>query len=99
MLACVSCILTDASSGEQDIAVLSCRKGRFHAEHEAREVSMELDDVMDPKVGAVVATAAVVASPPARRLLHQGIVLGVTGVLFVTDAIGALGRGVARGVR
>lgn len=58
---------------------------------------MELD--VDPKVGAVVATAAVVASPPVRRLLHQGIVLGVTGLLFVTDAIGSLGRGVVRGVR
>ena len=60
---------------------------------------MEFDDVMDPTVGAAVATVAVVASKPARRLLHQGIVLGVTGILFVTDAVTALGRGVVRGTR
>jgi hypothetical protein len=60
---------------------------------------MEIDDVMDPTVGAAVATVAVVASKPARRLLHQGIVLGVTGLLFVTDAVGALGRGVVRGIK
>jgi hypothetical protein len=60
---------------------------------------MELDDVMDPKVGAAVATVAVVASKPARRLLHHGMVFGVTGLLFVTDAVGALGRGIVRGAR
>jgi hypothetical protein len=60
---------------------------------------MELDEVMDPTVGAAIATVAVVASKPARRLLHHGVVLGVTGVLFVTDAVAALGRGVVRGVR
>jgi hypothetical protein len=60
---------------------------------------MEFDDVMDPRVGAAVATVAVVASKPARRILHQGVVYGVTGLLFVTDAVGALGRGVVRGVR
>jgi hypothetical protein len=60
---------------------------------------MEIDDVMDPRVGAAVATVAVVASKPARRLLHQGVVLGVTGLLFVTDTVGSFGRGIVRGVR
>lgn len=60
---------------------------------------MALDDYIDPEMTAAVAATAAVLSPPVRRLLHQGAVLGMTGVLMVGDGIFALGRGVGRGYR
>lgn len=58
---------------------------------------MMLDDYVDPEMAAAVAATAAVMSPPVRRLLHQGAVLGMTGVLMIGDGIFALGRGVGRG--
>ncbi len=58
-----------------------------------------LDDLMDPEVGVAVAATAAVLSSRVRHWLHQGAVYGVAGALLAGDALGALGKGVARGVK
>lgn len=60
---------------------------------------MDLESVVDPKVGAAATAVAVAASPPARSAVHRGMVLAVTGLLMVTASVAALGRGVGRGFR
>jgi hypothetical protein len=60
---------------------------------------MDLDDVVDPKVGVAAAAVAVAVSPPVRAAVHRGLVYAVTGALMVTSSVAALGRGVGRGFR
>jgi hypothetical protein len=58
---------------------------------------MALDDYLDSEVAVAVAATAVAFSPRARRVLRQGAVYGVAGVLKASDVATAAARGVARG--
>jgi hypothetical protein len=58
---------------------------------------MALDDYLDSEVAVAVAATAVAFSPRARRVLRQGAVYGVAGVLKATDVAAAAARGVAQG--
>jgi hypothetical protein len=58
---------------------------------------MALDDYLDSEVAVAVAATAVAFSPRARRVLRQGAVYGVAGVLKAADVAAAAARGVAQG--
>ena len=60
---------------------------------------MAFDDYMEPEVGIAVAVTAAVASPGARKLLRQGAVYGLAGILMAGDAVSSLARGIQRGVK
>ena len=60
---------------------------------------MAFDDYMEPEVGIAVAVTAAVASPGVRKLLRQGAVYGLAGILMTGDAVATLTRGVQRGVK
>jgi len=64
---------------------------------------MALDDYVEAEVGVAVAvTAAVtaaVASPPVRKVLRQGAVYGLAGLLMAGDKLSALARGVKEGAQ
>jgi len=60
---------------------------------------MEFDDFLQPEVAVTAAVAAVVFSPPARRLLRRGVVYGLAGGLMAGDAITSFARSIGRGVQ
>jgi hypothetical protein len=46
-----------------------------------------------------VAVTAAIASPRARRVMRQGAVYGVAGILKAGDTLGVFARGVGRGAQ
>lgn len=60
---------------------------------------MAVEDYLEPEVAVAVAVTAAVTSPKARRVMRQGAVYGLAGILKAGDALGTFGRGVARGVQ
>jgi hypothetical protein len=60
---------------------------------------MALDDYLEPEVAVAVAVTAAVASPKARRIMRQGAVYGLAGILKAGDGLAAFGRGVGRGMQ
>lgn len=60
---------------------------------------MALEDFIEPEVGIAVALTAAVASPGVRKVLRQGAVYGLAGILMAGDAVSALAQGVKRGVQ
>jgi len=60
---------------------------------------MALDEYLESEVVVAIAATAVTLSPRARRIVRQGMVYGVAGVLMAGDAIAAFARGTARGAR
>jgi hypothetical protein len=57
---------------------------------------MALEDFMEPEVGIAVAATAALTSPKVRRVLRQGLVYGLAGVLRAGDAVSAAARGAAQ---
>jgi hypothetical protein len=59
---------------------------------------MDLEDFWEPEVavtaGVVAAVAAAVASPRVRRVMRQGAVYGLAGLMIAGDRIAAAARGV-----
>jgi hypothetical protein len=59
---------------------------------------MDLDDFWEPEVavvaGVAAAVTAAVASPQVRRVMRQGAVYGLAGMMIVGDRIAAAARGV-----
>jgi hypothetical protein len=60
---------------------------------------MDLDDFLEPEVAIAAAVTAALATPPVRRLLRQGLVYGVAGVLRAGDRLSALAQSTAQTVR
>lgn len=60
---------------------------------------MALEDFIEPEVGWAVALTAAVASPGVRKVLRQGAVYGLAGILMAGDAVSSLAQGVKRGVQ
>jgi hypothetical protein len=60
---------------------------------------MAVEDYLEPEVAVAVAVTAAVASPKARRVMRQGAVYGLAGILKAGDALGTFSRGLARGVQ
>ncbi len=56
-----------------------------------------VEDYLEPEVAVAVAVTAALGSPRARRVLRQGAVYSVAGVLKAGDAVGMFARGVGRG--
>ncbi len=53
---------------------------------------MALDDYIEPEVAIAVAVTAAVASPPVRKLIRQGAVYGLAGLMLAGDRISSLSR-------
>jgi len=60
---------------------------------------MALDDYLEPEVAVAVAVTAAVASPPVRRVLRQGAVYGLAGLLVAGDKLAAMARSAAQGAQ
>ena len=60
---------------------------------------MAVEDYADPEVAVAVAVTAAIASPKARRVMRQGAVYGLAGILKAGDTLGVFARGVGRGVQ
>ena len=56
---------------------------------------MALDDYLEPEVAIAVAVTAAVASPPVRKVLRQGLVYGLAGLMTAGDKIAAAARDIA----
>ena len=54
-----------------------------------------LDDVLEPEVLIAVGVTAAVMSPPVRRVLRRGAVLGLAGLMIAGDKIASVARGAA----
>ncbi len=57
------------------------------------------EDYLEPEVGFVVAAMAAALSPRVRRVVRQGAIYGISGVLVASDSIAALARWVEQGIR
>jgi hypothetical protein len=60
---------------------------------------MDLDDFWEPEVAIAVAVTAALAAPPVRRLLRQGAVYGLAGLMIAGDKISAVTRSAAAGAQ
>ena len=60
---------------------------------------MSLDDLLEPEVLIAVGVTAAMMSPPVRRVLHQGLVYGLVGILTVSDKVTDAARGVSQRAR
>ncbi len=60
---------------------------------------MSLDDLLEPEVLIVAGVTAAVVSPPVRKVLHKGAVLGLAGLLIAGDKIAAAARGIGQGAQ
>jgi hypothetical protein len=60
---------------------------------------MDPEDFISPEVGITAAVVATIASPPVRKVVRRGAVLGVAGVLMAGDAITSFARGVGQGTQ
>jgi hypothetical protein len=57
---------------------------------------MELDDFLEPEVLIAVAVTAAVATPGVRRVLRQGAVYGLAGLMMAGDRIAGAARSAAQ---
>jgi hypothetical protein len=60
---------------------------------------MSLDDLLEPPVLIAVGVTAAIMSPPVRRVLHQGLVYGLAGILTVSDKVTDAARGMSQRAR
>jgi hypothetical protein len=60
---------------------------------------MDPEDFLAPEVGITAVVVAAIFSPRARKLIRQGAVYGMAGVLVAGDAIASLGRSFGQGVQ
>jgi hypothetical protein len=69
-------------------------------EHEMKgNVTMALEDYLEPEVGVAAAVAAIVFSPTGRKWLRKGAVCGLAGVFAAGDAISSAAQNVGRGIQ
>jgi hypothetical protein len=55
---------------------------------------MDLDDFWEPEVAVTAGVVAAVASPRVRRVMRQGAVYGLAGLMMAGDKIAEAARGV-----
>jgi len=60
---------------------------------------MALEDFIEPEVGVAVVVTAAVASPRIRKVIRQGLVYGIAGLLIAGDKLKAAASGVAQKAR
>jgi len=60
---------------------------------------MAIEDFLESEVAIAVAATAAAVSPPVRKVLRRGAVLGLAGILTVGDALTSFARGVGTGVQ
>lgn len=60
---------------------------------------MDPEDFISPEVGITAAVAAAIFSPRARKLIRQGAVYGMAGLLVAGDTVASLARSFGQGVQ
>lgn len=60
---------------------------------------MAVEDFLESEVAIAVAATAAAISPPVRKVLRRGAVLGLAGILTAGDAVASFARGVGTGVQ
>jgi len=60
---------------------------------------MDPEDFLAPEVGITAVVVAAIFSPRARKLVRQGAVYGMAGLLVAGDAIASVGRSFGQGVQ
>ena len=60
---------------------------------------MDPEDFLAPEVGITAVVVAAIFSPRARKLIRQGAVYGMAGLLVAGDAITSLGLSFGQGVQ
>ena len=60
---------------------------------------MDPEDFLSPEVGITAVVVAAIFSPRARKVIRQGAVYGMAGLLVAGNAIASLGRSFGQGVK
>ncbi len=60
---------------------------------------MDFDDFLEPEVGVAVAVTAALASERVRKVVRQGLVYGLAGLLIAGDKLQSAASGVAQKAR
>jgi hypothetical protein len=60
--------------------------------------TMAVEEYLEPEVAVAVTITATMGSPRARRVVRQGAVYGLAGLLKAYDVAGVFARGVGRGI-
>jgi hypothetical protein len=60
---------------------------------------MDPEDFLSPEVGITAAIVATIFSPRARKLIRQGAVYGMVGLLVAGDTVASLARSFGQGVQ
>ncbi|HYX50688.1 MAG TPA: hypothetical protein VE843_13145 [Ktedonobacteraceae bacterium] len=60
---------------------------------------MDPEDFLAPEVGITAAVVAAIFSPRARKLIRQGAVYGMAGLLVAGDTVASLARNFGQGVQ
>ncbi len=60
---------------------------------------MDPEDFLAPEVGITAAVVAAIFSPRARKVIRQGAVYGMAGLLVAGDTVTSLARSFGQGVR
>ncbi len=60
---------------------------------------MDPEDFISPEVGITAAVVAAIFSPRARKLIRQGAVYGMAGLLVAGDTVTTLARNFGQGVQ
>jgi hypothetical protein len=61
--------------------------------------SVDPEDYLTPETGLAVAATALVMSPPVRRTIRRGLVLGLAGVFGAGAVVGRATRGIRQDVQ
>jgi hypothetical protein len=73
--------------------------GNGFADRSSERKTMALDDFLEPEVGVAVVVTAAVASPRVRKMLRQGLVYGLAGLLIAGEKLKSAASGVAQRAR
>jgi hypothetical protein len=60
---------------------------------------MSLDDLLEPEVLIAVGVTAALMSPQARKVMRQGIVYGLAGILTLGDKLKTVAQDVSQNVQ
>lgn len=60
---------------------------------------MDIEDFLEPEIAIAAGVVAAVTSPQVRKVMRQGAVYGLAGVIYAGDAVTSFARGLGRGVR
>lgn len=60
---------------------------------------MDFEDFLEPEIAITAGVVAAITSPQVRKVVRQGAVYGLAGIIFAGDAVTSFARGLGRGVQ